>query len=132
CHKFNPAGAQGARNAICDAIVLANCIYSMPDASSESIEASFEEYYRQRYRHAEIAYEGSVLMSKILTGQNWYERLLRHAILNYLPAWMNRKQAMEENIYRPQVAWLPLIKNRGVGPVLPQEFGQKDGTDVDI
>ncbi|KAF9113368.1 hypothetical protein BGX27_001696 [Mortierella sp. AM989] len=69
CHKFHPAGAQGARNAICDAIVLANCIYSMSDASSNSIEAAFKEYYRQGYRHAEVAYEGSVLMSKIVTGQ---------------------------------------------------------------
>ncbi|KAF9104918.1 hypothetical protein BGX27_009877 [Mortierella sp. AM989] len=132
CHKFHPAGGQGARNAICDAVVLANCIYSMPDASSKSIEAAFEEYYRQGYRHAEIAYIGSVLSSKVLTGQNWYERLFRHVILNYVPAWMFRKQAMEGHIYRPQVAWLPLIENRGVGPVLPQEFGQKDGTAVEI
>ncbi|KAF9092203.1 hypothetical protein BGX27_001870, partial [Mortierella sp. AM989] len=59
----------GARNAICDAIVLANCIYAMPDSSSKSIEASFKEYYRQSYQHAEVAYDLSVMWSKILNGQ---------------------------------------------------------------
>ncbi|KAF9087655.1 hypothetical protein BGX27_002885, partial [Mortierella sp. AM989] len=69
CHKFHPAGGQGARNAICDAVVLANCIYGMPDASSKSIKAAFKEYYRQGYRHAEVAYKGSVEISKIMNGQ---------------------------------------------------------------
>ncbi|KAF9084736.1 hypothetical protein BGX27_003719 [Mortierella sp. AM989] len=122
CHKFHPAGAQGARNAICDAVVLANCIYSMPDDSPESIENAFKEYYRQEYPHAEVAYKGSVMMSKLLNGQNWYERILRHVVLNYTPAWIIRKIGTEANMYRPQIAWLPLIENRGIGPVSPQEF----------
>ncbi|KAF9352888.1 hypothetical protein BGX26_009326 [Mortierella sp. AD094] len=44
CHKFHPAGAQGAVNAIFDAISLANCLFSMKDSSAENISASFEGY----------------------------------------------------------------------------------------
>ncbi|KAF9112170.1 hypothetical protein BGX27_003832 [Mortierella sp. AM989] len=69
CHKFHPAGGQGARIAICDAVVLANCIYRMPDASSDSIEAAFKESYRQVYQHAEVAYKRSAMMSILLNGQ---------------------------------------------------------------
>ncbi|KAF9096063.1 hypothetical protein BGX27_001175 [Mortierella sp. AM989] len=122
CHKFHPAAAQGARNAIFDAIVLANCIYGMPDSSPKSIEAVFKEYHRQRHRLVESAYDRSVGFSKILNGQYWHERLLRHVALNLTPDWLMKKDFQEANIYRPQVAWLPLIENRGNGPVLPQEF----------
>ncbi|KAF9103327.1 hypothetical protein BGX27_010625 [Mortierella sp. AM989] len=122
CHKFHPAAGQGGRNAIFDAIVLANCIYKMPDCSSKSIEAVFKEYYRQRYPHAEHAYEQSVGMSKVLNGQNWHERLLRYVVLNYVPSWLLEKQHDVAMKYRPQIAWLPLIENRGNGPVFPQEF----------
>ncbi|KAF9109646.1 hypothetical protein BGX27_007378 [Mortierella sp. AM989] len=126
CHKFHPAGAQGARNAICDAVILANCIYSMQDSSPKGIEAVFKEYYRQRYHRAEFAYNRSVGMSKILTGQTWHERLIRHVVLNYVPACLVKRNVHEEMRYRPQIAWLPLIENRGNGPVLPQEFQQEN------
>ncbi|KAF9103328.1 hypothetical protein BGX27_010626 [Mortierella sp. AM989] len=130
CHKFHPAAGQGALNAICDAIALANCIYSMPDCTSKSIEAVFKEYYRQRYHRAEHAYQRSVEFSKILNGQNWHERLLRYAILNFTPNWLMIKEFNEGNAYRPQVAWLPLIENRGTGPVIPQEFQRENTTDA--
>ncbi|KAF9109647.1 hypothetical protein BGX27_007379 [Mortierella sp. AM989] len=133
CHKFHPAAAQGARNAISDAIVLANCIHSMPDSSSNSIEAVFKEYYRQRYHRAESAYDKSVGFSKILNGQEWHERLIRHVVLNYIPDWMMKSNVHEDMSYRPQVAWLPLIENHGDGPVLPQEFQRGNtSTSVDI
>ncbi|KAF9103329.1 hypothetical protein BGX27_010627 [Mortierella sp. AM989] len=126
CHKFHPAAGQGALNALCDAVVLANGIYAMQDSSPTSVEAAFQEYYRQRYHRAEYAYDRSVGMSKILNGHNWHERLLRYAVLNFTPAWLKRRDMQQANIYRPQVAWLPLIENRGDGPVEPQEFKRKD------
>ncbi|KAF8953578.1 hypothetical protein BGZ46_003176 [Entomortierella lignicola] len=90
CHKLHPAGGKGARNAIDDAIVLANCIYLMKDTSEKSIKSAFQDYYRQRYHRAEDAFNDSSAFSKILNGQ--------------------------------QVAWLPLVENRGKAPTLPQEF----------
>ncbi|KAF9403345.1 hypothetical protein BGX21_005102 [Mortierella sp. AD011] len=59
----------GARSALHDAIVLANCLYSMTDSSLNSINAAFNEYYRQRYLQSEIAFNDSVAMAKILHGQ---------------------------------------------------------------
>ncbi|KAF9093046.1 hypothetical protein BGX27_001680, partial [Mortierella sp. AM989] len=133
CHKFHPAAGEGARNAICDTIVLANCIHSMPDSSSESIEDAFKEYYRQRYDLAEIAYTRSVMMSKFLNGQKWHERLLRHVLLNYVPACLVKSDTVKAMSYRPQIAWLPLTENRGTGPVQPQEFKQGNtATAVDV
>ncbi|KAF9177802.1 hypothetical protein BGZ49_005494, partial [Haplosporangium sp. Z 27] len=33
CHKLHPAGGQGGRNAIDDAVVIANCLYFLKDSS---------------------------------------------------------------------------------------------------
>ncbi|KAG0001856.1 hypothetical protein BGZ79_004025 [Entomortierella chlamydospora] len=114
----------GARSALHDAIVLANCLYSMTDSSLNSINVAFKDYYRQRYPQSEIAFNDSVAMSKILHGQKWWERLIRHIVLNYIPRWMLKAQIWKGLAYRQQIAWLPLIENRGKGPMLPQEFGK--------
>ncbi|KAF9188238.1 hypothetical protein BGZ49_003962 [Haplosporangium sp. Z 27] len=122
CHKLHPAGGQGARNAIDDAIVLANCLYFMKDTTARNIRLAFEDYYRQRYYYAEAAFNNSSFFSKLLNGQKLTERLIRHAVLTYIPNWLlelKRKKVVE---YRQQIAWLPLIENRGTVPVLPQKF----------
>ncbi|KAI7831308.1 hypothetical protein BC939DRAFT_525334 [Gamsiella multidivaricata] len=125
CHKMLPGAGQGAINAMQDAIIIANGIYNMKDTSRGSITALFEDYYRQRYHHVEERFKNSALMSKIMHGQAWTERLLRHVVLNYLPYWMLKEQFAKDFEYRPQIAWLPLIKNRGTGNVLPQEGRRK-------
>ncbi|KAF9101991.1 hypothetical protein BGX27_011233 [Mortierella sp. AM989] len=130
CHKLHPAGGQGAGNAIMDAIVLANCLYAMPDSSIKSIKSVFEEYYRQRYHRAETAFEDSISLSKVLAGQNFMERFVRHAVLNYIPSWILDAQLRKLTQYRPQIAWLPQIENRGNGIVLPQEFTESTTTNV--
>ncbi|KAI7816454.1 hypothetical protein BC939DRAFT_469098, partial [Gamsiella multidivaricata] len=68
CHKMLPGAGQGAVNAMFDAVVLANCIYNMPDASASSITDAFEEYYKQRFSHTELQFERSSSMSKTLGG----------------------------------------------------------------
>ncbi|KAF9183095.1 hypothetical protein BGZ49_004628, partial [Haplosporangium sp. Z 27] len=75
CHKIygltnlHPAGGQGATTAIQEAIVLANCIYAMPDNNSESINKAFKEYYDYCYPNAEAVFNTSSGMAKILNGQ---------------------------------------------------------------
>jgi len=59
----------GATNAFHDAVVLANCLYDLEDISSKSIMVAFHSYYSQRYEKAKIAYNASVLISKIMAGQ---------------------------------------------------------------
>ncbi|KAF9347664.1 hypothetical protein BGX26_000866, partial [Mortierella sp. AD094] len=48
CHKLLPGAGQGAVMAMKDAVVLANCIYSMRDISDKSIKTAFASYYRQQ------------------------------------------------------------------------------------
>ncbi|KAF9100434.1 hypothetical protein BGX27_000407 [Mortierella sp. AM989] len=105
CHKLHPSGGQGAANAIKDVIALANCLYNMKDVSSKSIDMAFKEYYDQRHDGAEEAFKRSIFMSQLLNGQG---------------------PIRDSHAYRPQVAWLPLVENRGNGPVLPQEGGRYD------
>ncbi|KAF9435166.1 hypothetical protein BGZ76_006771 [Entomortierella beljakovae] len=122
CHKLHPAGAQGAANALHDAIVLANCLYAMKDASDESVHAAFSDYYDQRFVYAEAAFNNSSGMAKILNGQKLGEKLLRKIFLNYVPGWVIDATTAKVMKYRPQVAWLPLAEHRGKGKVLPQSF----------
>ncbi|KAI7817014.1 hypothetical protein BC939DRAFT_19576 [Gamsiella multidivaricata] len=121
CHKMTPAAGQGAVNAMQDAVVLAKCIFSMPDSSSESIIAAFTEYFSQRYHRAEAQFARSNTMSKITSGQTWTERLIRYIMFNYIPTWLQQRGFAKTFEYRPQVAWLPLVENRGTGHILPQE-----------
>ncbi|KAF9161708.1 hypothetical protein BGX21_002051 [Mortierella sp. AD011] len=121
-HKFHPAGGQGAQNAIQDAISLANCMYSMKDSSIKSINLAFREYYKQRYDRNVAMFNESVGLAKVLNGQKITERLIRSMVLKLLTYWSPRSKIQKMFAYRPQIAWLPLIENRGSGPVLPQEF----------
>ncbi|KAF9109453.1 hypothetical protein BGX27_007599 [Mortierella sp. AM989] len=120
----------GAINVLQDAISLANCLYSMTDYSSKSIEGAFVEYRRQRYDRANAAYKLSVVSSKIMNGQRVTERLLRKIVLKYIPRWAQKSGMWKAAAYRPQVAWLPLVENRGSGSVLPQEGKRYDTVNV--
>jgi 2-polyprenyl-6-methoxyphenol hydroxylase-like FAD-dependent oxidoreductase len=64
-----PTTGLGASNAFQDAVVLANCIFNMPDVSMKSITGAFEEYYRQRFRRAQDQFEDSNVMAKTMLGQ---------------------------------------------------------------
>ncbi|KAF9936241.1 hypothetical protein BGZ65_002604, partial [Modicella reniformis] len=39
----------------------------------------------------------------------------------YVPKWMQEQDFIKSMEYRPQIAWLPLVPNRGIRAVLPQE-----------
>ncbi|KAF9352883.1 hypothetical protein BGX26_009321 [Mortierella sp. AD094] len=123
-HKFHPAGGQGAQNALYDAVSLANCLHSMNNYRLKNVSSAFEEYYKQRYHHNEAKFKDSAMLSKILNGQKPLERLIRNLILKFLTNWTLKSQIWKELAYRPQIAWLPLIENRGKGPILPQEFSE--------
>ncbi|KAG0354060.1 hypothetical protein BC939DRAFT_467209 [Gamsiella multidivaricata] len=125
CHKMLPGAGQGAVNAMQDAVVLANCIYNMPDSSTDSITAAFQEYYKQRFSRAEMQFERSSSMTKTISGQTWVDRVLRNVMLNYVPNFITQMSFMKTFEYRPQIAWLPLAENRGTVKVLPQEGVRK-------
>ncbi|KAF9998228.1 hypothetical protein BGZ80_000833 [Entomortierella chlamydospora] len=127
-HKFHPAGGAGAQHAIQDAISLANCIYSMKDNSLNSISSAFGEYYNQRHDLNVAKFNGSTEFARILNGQKFTERLIRSVFLKLLSHLTQKSKLRKGLAYRQQIAWLPLVENRGNGPVLPQEFGEPDST----
>ncbi|KAF9159786.1 hypothetical protein BGX21_009980 [Mortierella sp. AD011] len=94
----------------------------MKDTNLKSINSAFEKYYKQRYDLNVAMFNGSAAFAKILNGQKIMERLMRRLVLNVISRWAFKSQIRKEISYRPQVAWLPLTKNRGNGPVLPQDF----------
>ncbi|KAF9348866.1 hypothetical protein BGX34_002202 [Mortierella sp. NVP85] len=111
----------GAAAALQDAVVLANCLYFMPDHSSKSITEAFQEYRRQRYPQIQEIYKESISMTQFVFGQTWSNRLVRNMVLNMVPEQIQKRAFTKTYDYRPQIAWLPLAENRGTAPVLPQE-----------
>ncbi|KAI1293403.1 hypothetical protein EDD11_008426 [Mortierella claussenii] len=120
----------GAINAMQDAVVLANCIYNMPDSKPASITAAFREFHRQRYPRALQEFKRSRTWMSVGYGVTLKDRLIRHVLFNYIPSWIERRILMRNSGYRPQIAWLPLAENRGYAPVLPQECRRKIDEEV--
>ncbi|KAF9352369.1 hypothetical protein BGX26_009814 [Mortierella sp. AD094] len=112
----------GAINAMQDAVVLVNCLHGIAnDYTVENLTVAFQEYYRQRYQRSVELVKGSNTLGKIMSGQTWSERAIRYALFNFIPDSAQTKISAKVASYRPQIIWLPLIENRGVTPVLPQE-----------
>ncbi|KAG0277548.1 hypothetical protein BGZ95_005750 [Linnemannia exigua] len=109
----------GAMNAMQDAVVLVNCLYDLLDCSPESITAAFEDYKSQRYSHAKKQVAYSKLNAKVSSGQTFAERAIRHLVLNYIPASVKAKQFSKAAAYRPQIAFLPQIRDKGSIKSLP-------------
>ncbi|KAF9436496.1 hypothetical protein BGZ76_003751 [Entomortierella beljakovae] len=124
-HKLHPAGGQGASNALHDAVVLANCLYALKENNEQAIHEAFSDYYDQRYIYAEYAYQMSADMSIILNGQKFWQKVLRKVALNYIPIWMLDYFSLKISSHRPQIAWLPLVKNHGRVKINPQRFEEK-------
>ncbi|KAF9102031.1 hypothetical protein BGX27_011224 [Mortierella sp. AM989] len=121
CHKMLPTAGQGATNAMQDAVVLANCLYNIHEYTPENLTKAFEEYYKQRHHRTKELVEISNAMAKIMVGQSWTERIIRHVVFNFMPRWIHQKGFAKTLEYRPQIAWLPLVANRGTVHVIPQE-----------
>ncbi|KAG0236607.1 hypothetical protein BGX31_003863 [Mortierella sp. GBA43] len=113
------SAGQGAVNAMQDAVVLANVINEMESNAAGDIKIALESYQEQRFPRAKFEYTNSKLISKIMTGQKWSERLLRQIAFN-LPHWVRMRGFIKSTAYRPQANFLPYIEPRGAGEVLPQ------------
>ncbi|KAG0013312.1 hypothetical protein BGZ80_011157 [Entomortierella chlamydospora] len=121
CHKLLPGAGQGAVTAMKDAVVLANSIFNMKDRSDQSVKRAFASYYGQCYQEAEVLTKSSALLTKMMFGHNWSDRLLRRVVISSLTDWLKQREASKNMQSRPQVNWLPLKKNRGSGNVLQPE-----------
>ncbi|KAF9345398.1 hypothetical protein BGX26_003166 [Mortierella sp. AD094] len=121
CHKFLPSAGQGAVNALQDAVILANCIYEMEEATPENITAALKEYYDERFEPVKKMMAKSRFMALVMYGMTWKERLIRYIMCNWIPSSIKMKQYFKDTVYRPQASFLEYVENRGTGEVLPQK-----------
>ncbi|KAF9189623.1 hypothetical protein BGZ50_000651 [Haplosporangium sp. Z 11] len=124
-HKMLPSSGQGAVNALQDAVVLANCLYEMTAVTPEAIIDAFKDFKDQRHPHVLSQYIASKASARFAYGQKWWERMIRHVLFNYLPEFIHQKTIARDLAYRPQVAFLPLVPNRGTSPAHPQKSSKK-------
>ncbi|KAF9949068.1 hypothetical protein BGZ72_009074 [Mortierella alpina] len=120
CHKMLPSGGQGATNAMQDAVVLANSIYDLRSTSLEDVEAALKDYRQQRYAYAKQQVDRSAGIGRVMHGRAWLARFVRSAILNWMPAALEKIRFSKAFAYRPQAVFLPLVENRGEFQVLAQ------------
>ncbi|KAF9926176.1 hypothetical protein FBU30_004177 [Linnemannia zychae] len=126
CHKMLPSAGQGATNAMEDAVIVANCIYEMGSSFSKTdIEAALADYREQRFEHAKQQVENSNMAGKLFYGQTWLEKLIRKAVLNWIPKSFEKATLTKAVAYRPQATFLPLIPKRGTFPVLEQKMSKR-------
>ncbi|KAG0056724.1 hypothetical protein BGZ83_003693 [Gryganskiella cystojenkinii] len=124
-HKILPSTGQGAVAALLDAVVLANQLYEIDGEPHEAIVEALQEYRRQRFKHVKKQHESGQLNAKIQFGHTFFERVLRHSVLTYLPKSLQKKQFVKDNAYRPEAMFLPPAPKRGTGPVLPQKRSKR-------
>ncbi|KAG0343935.1 hypothetical protein BG005_002114 [Podila minutissima] len=100
----------GAVSAMQDAVVLANCLYDIEEATQENIEAALTDYRAQRIGHVTVQVNMSKMMGKAMFGQKWTERLMRNIMYN-MPKWLQSKAHLQAAAYRPNIAFLPPVPN---------------------
>ncbi|KAK5814522.1 hypothetical protein F5H01DRAFT_380903 [Linnemannia elongata] len=126
CHKMLPSAGQGATNAMEDAVIIANCIYELGSSFSKTdIEAALTDYRSQRFEHAKQQVENSNMAGKLFYGQTWLERLIRRAVLNWIPKSFEKASLTQAVAYRPQATFLPMVPKRGTFPILPQKLSKR-------
>ncbi|ORZ04202.1 hypothetical protein BCR41DRAFT_426043 [Lobosporangium transversale] len=119
CHKMIPSGAQGAVNAMQDAVALANWISVLEKTSSkDGYQSAWKEYQDERHPLATQSFEVSQFMGKQTLG-NWVGTVSR-LFARYMPDWFQKFAMMRMISNRPQVSFLPPAEDKGTVPVIDQ------------
>ncbi|KAF9341251.1 hypothetical protein BGZ91_010083 [Linnemannia elongata] len=100
---------------------LINATPKETTTSIEDVKAALEDYQEQRFEHVKTQYEASQWNAKVIYGHSFLERMLRQGTLNLLPKSVHRNLSIKDAKYRPQVAFLPLVPDRGSLPAFPQK-----------
>jgi len=109
-----------------DAVIIANCIYELGSSTSKAdVEAALADYREQRFEHAKQQVENSNMAGKLFYGQTWVEKLIRRAVLNWMPKSFEKATLTKAVAYRPQATYLPLAPTRGTFPILPQKMSKR-------
>ncbi|KAF9563530.1 hypothetical protein EC968_004830 [Mortierella alpina] len=120
-HKLLPSAGQGAVTAMQDSVVLANCLYELQSLDCADITAALQDFKDQRYPHVKEQYDASKMNAKIVYGQTFFERTIRHVVFNYMPKSVQMKNVSKGTANRPQALFLPFVPKRGTCPVIAQK-----------
>ncbi|KAF9896400.1 hypothetical protein BX616_007532, partial [Lobosporangium transversale] len=85
------------------------------------VEDALNDYRGQRYEYAKMSVGDSSQAGKLLYGQTWYERLLRKAVLNWMPKWLEEINLTRTEAYQIQATFLPRVPRRGTLMPVPQK-----------
>ncbi|ORX85485.1 FAD/NAD(P)-binding domain-containing protein [Basidiobolus meristosporus CBS 931.73] len=129
CHKMLPNSGRGAVNAMLDAVILTNALFSITGRekpSSEKIAGAFEEYYQERYPHAVAELERSRRMARVVAGQSWFDTVARKVFFCLMPERFQTDSYSAMLTYRPQLSAsiLPQVPERGTHPAQPQRVSK--------
>ncbi|KAG0039982.1 hypothetical protein BGZ83_002669 [Gryganskiella cystojenkinii] len=119
--QFLPSCAQGAVNAMQDAVILANVLYDLKAVEHKEIKAALKDYKEQRYPQAKIQRDNSNVNATLFFGQTLMERCVRHAVFNWMPKFMMTRTVVKDASYRPQLSFLPQAPTRGTGYIQSQK-----------
>ncbi|KAG0028559.1 hypothetical protein BGZ81_004609 [Podila clonocystis] len=94
-----------------DAVCLANWINTLQTKKLPELRRVFKEYYTERYPIAKDTFERSKMLSKI-PGKSFQSKCAR-AMMRNMPAWLKRRLLVHLAHSRPQVSFLPQVKDKG-------------------
>jgi hypothetical protein len=108
---LNPSGGVGALTAMHDAVALANWICALEPRSLKELEVVFKEYHSERYPVAKELFATSQFFGK-MGGKSLVGQMLV-AVTLYMPKWLWALLIKKMVSSRPQVSFLPLVKDTG-------------------
>ncbi|KAF9400945.1 hypothetical protein BGX21_003111 [Mortierella sp. AD011] len=125
CHKILPFAGQGAIQAILDGISLANALYDMESNSLEEITKAFKRYSSERIPLSKAAVTGSRSFGKLVNIQGKLSDFIRKVSFRTVPNWLMRLATDKLHLYRPQLAYLPMVPDRGSAKAHGQYYSPK-------
>ncbi|KAG0321945.1 hypothetical protein BG000_003063 [Podila horticola] len=112
--KLNPSGGAGALTAIHDAVALANWISTLHKPRLADIDGVFAEYQAERLPVAKEAV-GTTKFFKSMGGKGIVSALSK-SLFRHMPEWLIRIVRLKMVAARPQLSFLPLVKDKGSIP----------------
>ncbi|KAF9928057.1 hypothetical protein FBU30_002657 [Linnemannia zychae] len=114
--KLHPAGGQGATMAFHDAVALANWINALPSTQVKDLDFAFKAYRHQRHAAAIKAAFRSKQMCKFYGKANDRGAAIARYIFKNMPFWIWKLSMINPAANRPQVSFLPFVKDSGTVP----------------
>ncbi|KAF9134347.1 hypothetical protein BGW39_007364 [Mortierella sp. 14UC] len=114
----NPAGGEGAMNAMQDALAIANWLNVLSSPSKRDLEKVFKEYENERYPIAKAGFKNSQQYSR-LYGKTWSADITR-AMMKNMPRWLFTMMMKRIAGNRPIIAYMTPPEDKGSVKPWPQ------------